>query len=144
IDIPNYVGSVRTMVVASNVKDESYGNAQKTTPVKKPLMMLASLPRKLTPGETVKLPVTVFAMEDNIKNVTVGFKPSNHFEIVGPTQQQLKFEEVGDQLAYFDVKVKDQVGIAQLEFSASSSGEKASYKTEIDIVNPNPFTTSSQ
>jgi len=63
VKIPKYVGSVRTMVVAGNPEKEAYGSAENTTPVRKPLMILASLPRKITPGEKVTLPVTVFAME---------------------------------------------------------------------------------
>jgi uncharacterized protein YfaS (alpha-2-macroglobulin family) len=35
IKMPNYVGSVRTMVVAAN-SDGSYGKTDKTTPVRKP------------------------------------------------------------------------------------------------------------
>src|SRR5699024_10782860 len=69
ITMPNYVGTVRTMVVAGDNEKSAYGNAEKTSVVKKPLMVFASLPRKLSPGETVTLPVTVFAMENKIKQV---------------------------------------------------------------------------
>lgn len=69
IKIPNYIGAVRTMVVASG--EGAYGSVEKMTPVKKPLMILATLPRVLGPGETLKLPVNVFAMESKVKNVNV-------------------------------------------------------------------------
>ena len=46
IKLENYIGAVRTMVIAGNVEEESYGTAEKTTEVKKPLMVLATL-RKL-------------------------------------------------------------------------------------------------
>ncbi|MGJ8683062.1 MAG: alpha-2-macroglobulin family protein [Nonlabens sp.] len=144
IDIPRYVGSVRTMVVAGNDNTESYGNAEKTTAVKKPLMMLASLPRKLSPGETVKLPVTIFAMDKKVKNVSVTMDNSPYFEFLNGNTQKLTFTETGDQIAYFDVKVKPQAGIAKLELKASGNGETAAYSTEIDVVNPNPFTTVSE
>ncbi|WOI22412.1 alpha-2-macroglobulin family protein [Nonlabens ulvanivorans] len=144
IDTPRYVGSVRTMVVAGNDHTESYGNAEKTTAVKKPLMMLASLPRKLSPGETVKLPVTIFAMDKKVKNVSVTMENSPYFEFLNGNSQKLSFTETGDQIAYFDVKVKSQAGIAKLELRASGNGEKAAYSTEIDIVNPNPYTTISE
>ena len=72
--MPNYVGSVKTMVVAGDNSTSAYGNAEKVTPVRKPLMVLASLPRKLSPGEKVTLPVTVFAMEKQVKNVKVEVK----------------------------------------------------------------------
>ena len=46
------------MVVAGNI----YGSAQKTTKVKKPLMVLASLPRVLGQDES-RVPINVFAMK---------------------------------------------------------------------------------
>ncbi|MDT8347813.1 MAG: MG2 domain-containing protein, partial [Flavobacteriaceae bacterium] len=70
-NMPNYIGSVRCMLIASNHQKVAYGSTEKTSAVKKPLMVLASLPRKLSPGETVRLPVTVFAMDKKIKNVQV-------------------------------------------------------------------------
>ena len=144
ISIPQYVGSVRTMVVAGNDRKEAYGSAEIATPVKKPLMMLASLPRKLSPGETVKLPVTVFAMDDKVKDVKVTLESSPFFELLNGKTQQLKFTETGDQIAYFDVKVKKATGIAKLKLSASGNGETAVYETEIDVVNPNPYSTISE
>ena len=57
VQIPNYVGSVRAMVVASDANNEAYGNDEKTAFVRKPVMVLASLPRKITPQETVTFPV---------------------------------------------------------------------------------------
>jgi alpha-2-macroglobulin len=61
IALPQYVGAVRTMVIAGN--RGAYGFAEKQVPVRKPLMTLATMPRVLGPGETIQLPVTVFAME---------------------------------------------------------------------------------
>ena len=58
IQMPNYVGSVRTMVIAKS--GSAYGSSEKTTAVKMPLMVLATLPRVVGPGEKVALPVTVF------------------------------------------------------------------------------------
>ncbi|MGB5982700.1 MAG: MG2 domain-containing protein [Nonlabens sp.] len=144
IKIPKYVGSVRTMVVAGNSASEAYGSVEKTTPVKKPLMMLASLPRKLTPGETVRLPVTVFAMENSIKEVDIKIEESPYFQLLEGDTQELQFSETGDKIAYFKLLVKNRLGIAKINLSASSGREKASYATEIDIINPNPFTTISE
>ena len=73
--ISNYVGSVRVMVVATD-GEKAYGNAEKAVPVRKPLMVLATMPRVLSPGETVDLPVTVFAMDAKVKNVTVNWSPT--------------------------------------------------------------------
>ncbi len=145
IKIPQYVGSVRTMVVAGNSGSEAYGSAEKTTPVKKPLMMLASLPRKLTPGEQFKLPVTIFAMDKKVNDVTITLQESEFFKIVSSSEQRLEFTETGDKIAYFELRVKEKLGIARLDLKATAAGvDSAVYGTEIDVVNPNPFTTYSK
>ena len=87
--LPQYIGSVRVMVIAAN--HGSYGNAEKAVAVKKPLMLLATLPRVLGPTETIKIPVTVFAMENNVKNVNVTLQANPFLEIAGPSSQVVNF-----------------------------------------------------
>jgi len=138
--LPSYIGSVRAMVVAAH--NGSYGFAEKTVAVKKPLMLLATMPRVLGPGETIKLPVTVFAMENNIKKVNVSLQSNPFLEVVGSSSQTVSFSSTGEQMAYFDVRVKPNVGIGKVKLLASSGGEKADYEVELDIRNPNPPVTS--
>ena len=59
ITLPQYTGSVKTMVIAGN--DRGYGFAEKSVFVRDPLMVLATAPRVLSPGEKVSLPVTLFS-----------------------------------------------------------------------------------
>jgi uncharacterized protein YfaS (alpha-2-macroglobulin family) len=139
IDMPNYVGSVRTMVIAGD--QFAYGKAEKTTPVKKPLMVLATLPRVLGPGEEVSLPVTVFAMEENIRNVTVELKTNELLEITGGDKKRMSFETTGDKLETFNILVGNRIGIGKVEVIAMSGTETASYDIEIEVRNPNPPVT---
>lgn len=141
IKIPKYVGSVRTMIIASDEEKAAYGSVEKTTPVRKPLMVLTSIPRKITPGEKVTIPVTVFAMENKVKNVTVTLKPNKGFTVVGETQQKLSFPQPDEKMVYFEIEVIEGASITDIEVVASGGGEKASYKVPINIVNPNPMTT---
>jgi uncharacterized protein YfaS (alpha-2-macroglobulin family) len=140
IKMPKYIGSVRTMVVAGDNTNPAYGNAQQTTPVKKPLMVLASLPRKLSPGEKVTLPITVFAMEDHIKNTNISLKLSKGIKIVGAQTQSLHFDKPDEKMVNFQLDVSEAKGIGKIEVIAQGNGEKSSYKVEIDVVNPNPLT----
>ncbi|MCF6294694.1 MAG: MG2 domain-containing protein [Flavobacteriaceae bacterium] len=141
IKIPKYIGSVRTMVIAGNNKTAAYGSIEKTTPVKKPLMVLASLPRKLSPGERVTLPVTVFAMENKIKNVSVSLKLSKGLSVIGKKTQTLAFANPDEQMTYFELDVGKTKGINTIEVIVSGHGEKASYSVELDITNPNPYSS---
>jgi len=124
------------MVVAGNQK--AYGSAFVTTPVRKPLMVLATLPRVLGPGEEVKLPVTVFLMEENLKKVMVELETNQFFEITGPDKQTVNFSKTGDQVISFDLKVKSKPGIGKIQVTAKSGSEMAQYDIELDIRNPNP------
>ena len=137
--LPSYIGSVRAMVIAAH--NGSYGATEKTVAVKKPLMMLATMPRVLGPGETIKLPVTVFAMENNIKKVNVSLQSNPFLEVVGSNTQTISFAQTGEQMIYFDVRVKPNVGIGKVKLLASSGGERADYEVELDIRNPNPPVT---
>ena len=141
VKIPKYVGSVRTMVIAGDNSKEAYGEAEKTTPVRKPLMILASLPRKITPGEKVTLPVTVFAMEKKVKNVTLRIKQDKAFTIEGDQTQKLSFAQPDEKMAYFQLNVSDFSGIGKVIVEASGGGETASFEIPIDVVNPNPVTS---
>ncbi|MDN6342574.1 MAG: hypothetical protein L0J49_02805, partial [Lactococcus lactis] len=137
--MPNYVGSVRTMVIAGDHKKGAYGNAEKTVPVRKPLMVLASLPRKLSSGEKVTLPVTVFAMEKKVRNVSVRIKESEAFIPIGSTSKNISFDEVGEQIVNFEFEVKSANQPQNFQIYASGNGEKAKTSIEIDVENPNPI-----
>ena len=141
IKLPKYIGSVRTMVVAADNSNAAYGKTEATTPVRKPLMVLATLPRKLSPGEKVTLPVTVFTMENKVKNVAINLKLSEGIKIIGEKTQQLKFNTPDEKMVYFELDVSEAKGIGTVEVIAEGNGEKSSYEVEIDIVNPNPIST---
>ncbi len=141
IKIPNYIGSVKAMVVASDAKNEAYGSSEKTAFVRKPIMLLTSLPRKITPQETVTLPVTVFAMKPSIKNVKVTVQPNESYTVVGEHTQNIYFDQPDEKMAYFKLKVNDFKGIGKVRVAATSGSEKAFYEVEIDVLNPNPVTT---
>jgi hypothetical protein len=136
LTMPNYVGAVRVMVVAGN--DGAYGNAEKSVKVLKPLMLLATLPRVLGPGEEVKLPVNVFAMKPDVKNVKISIKANELFTPIGSSSQQVQFLEIGDQIAGFNLKVAEKTGVGKVSVTAESGNYKASYDIEIEVRPSNP------
>jgi len=137
--MPKYVGSVRVMVVAGN--NGAFGSTEKSVAVKKPLMVLGTLPRVVGPEETVKLPVTVFAMDKSIKNVSVQIQTNASFIVSGKSVQTLTFNQPGDDVVMFELKVKDAIGIGKVKILANSGKETASDEIEIDVRSPNPMVT---
>lgn len=139
ITLPNYVGSVKTMIIAGNNDKSAYGSNEKVTPVRKPLMVLASLPRVLSPGETVTLPVTVFAMEKKVKNATINLTVSDALKPINGTSKTISFPEIGEKIVNFEFEVLPSNKFQTIEVSASGNGEKATHKIEVDVENPNPI-----
>ncbi|MEP2331188.1 alpha-2-macroglobulin family protein, partial [Marinobacter sp.] len=127
---------MRTMVVAGG--GEAYGKVEKATPVKKPLMVLTTLPRVIGPGETVKVPVTVFAMDKKIKNVRAEIQANDLFTVKGSDTQNIRFTEEGDQVVYFELEAKETIGVGMVEVVVSGHGERASHEVEMDVRLANP------
>jgi uncharacterized protein YfaS (alpha-2-macroglobulin family) len=134
--LPQYIGSVKAMVIAGH--EGSYGSAEKAVPVKKPLMILATLPRVLGPSEKVQLPVTVFALENNIKTVNVTVQSNAFSNLAGNNSKSVNFTKTGDQLVTFDFDVKNFVGAGKVKIVAKSGSETAAYDVELNVRNPNP------
>jgi uncharacterized protein YfaS (alpha-2-macroglobulin family) len=141
LKLPKYIGSVRTMVVAGDASTSAYGSVEKATQVRSPLMVLASLPRKISPSEKVTLPVTVFATESKIKNVSIQIKTSPGLKVMGSATQRLTFAQPDEKMAYFNLVVGSATGIAKVQVIATSGNERSVYDVEIDMTNPNPLTS---
>lgn len=134
IPIPQYVGSVRVMVVAG--QGRAFGKADKAVFVRKPLMILGTLPRVLGPEEEVELPVAVFALEKKVKDVSVGVKAKGPLAVTGPAQKQVSFSDPGETIITFQLKVAPQTGVASISLNASGGGERAGQEIELDVRMP--------
>lgn len=134
--MPQYIGSVKAMVVAGY--EGTYGKAEKAVPVKKPLMVLATLPRVLGPDETLKLPVTVFANENNIRDIKVNIKVTGPVTLPNGNSRSVSMPGMGDITTDFDLTVKSETGVAKIEVTATAGNYRATDAIQIEIRNPNP------
>ena len=136
ITLPVYVGSVRTMVVAG--QNGAFGKAEKTTPVRSPLMILSSLPRVISTNEEINLPVNVFAMENSVQDVSVKVETTGLLQAVEKNSQSLRFNKPGDEMVYFSMKTGSKTGIEKVTITATGGGKTSKETIEIDVRNPNP------
>ncbi|MEO6497587.1 MAG: alpha-2-macroglobulin family protein, partial [Mucilaginibacter sp.] len=134
--LPQYIGSVKAMVIAGH--NGGYGTAEKVVAVKKPLMILATLPRVLAPLEKIQLPVTVFAMDKSIKTVTVEVQSNAFSNLTGNNTRTVTFSQPGDQMVTFDLNVKNFAGVGKVKIIARSGAETSAYDVELNVRNPNP------
>ncbi|MBO4818303.1 MAG: alpha-2-macroglobulin [Bacteroidales bacterium] len=141
IKLPMYVGSVRVMVVAGN--GEAFGNAEKAVAVRSPLMILPTVPRVLSTGDKLTIPVNVFAMEDNVRNVKVSIKLDGPVRLTGESSRSLNFSATGDKMTGFPVEATGE-GTATITVSAASGNLTATETIAVPVRNPNPVLTRTQ
>ena len=130
IDIGAYIGKVRVMVVAG--QDGAFGSYETSVQVKKPLMVLGTLPRILRPEEELSLPVSIFALDDSIKTGDVTVSVDGPLTLASDATQKLKFD-TNDKLVNFKLKVKNQIGIAKVKIKAKSGKHIAEQVIEIGV-----------
>ena len=129
--MPNYNGRVRVMVVAGD--GSAYGKADKSVMVRKPVMLLGTLPRVIGVNEEMVVPATVFATEKGVGKVKVTIKCSEGMTVKGPSQFELDFNEIGDKLASFRIAVGSRPGTGRVTITASGKGDTSVYDTDIEI-----------
>ncbi len=137
ITLPMYIGSVRVMVIAG--QGDAFGNAEKTVPVKAPLMVLPTLPRVLSPNEKVSLPVNVFATDESLRNANVTVKAEGPLKIEGVSSKELSFNGEEDKMAYFNLTTQGE-GTARVTVSATGGGFSSSETVAIEVRDPSPVT----
>ncbi len=138
LTLPQYVGSVRVMLVAGH--DGAYGHAAKTVAVQSPLMVLPTLPRVLGCGDEIALPVHVFAMEDEVKEADIQVQLDGPASLKGPSTQKLQFKGKGDQLVYFPLKAGDEEGTLSVTIKASGAGHHTQEKITLPLRHAQPQT----
>jgi uncharacterized protein YfaS (alpha-2-macroglobulin family) len=142
VKLPRYVGAVRVMVVAGGgAKPAAYGSVEKSVPVRQPLMILPTMPRVVGPGEEITVPVSVFAMNDSVRDVRLAIEPDGMFEVVGGAETRLTFTATGEQIALLRLRVAERIGRGTVRFNAVSGGERAQDEINIEVRSPNPPST---
>ncbi|HSN50356.1 MAG TPA: alpha-2-macroglobulin family protein, partial [Bacteroidales bacterium] len=135
IELPQYTGSVRVMIIAGSEK--AFGYAEKSIPVKDPLMILATAPRVVSPGEKVALPVTLFIQKESIRSIDLTAE-GNDMVTLSEKVKTLPVAGAGEKDIDFTFTAGSRTGIAKIRLTASGGGETASYDIQLDVRSPNP------
>jgi len=153
INVPAYLGAVRVMLVAGQQHENTaaYGQAEQSVFVRQPLMVQASMPRALSVGDEVSVPVTVFAGEKLLAaagnspvSIQVSSEVNDQFTLVDAPEQHLTVSKAGEQLLWVKVKAKQQVGQGTFRVNAQATVNNQTYHSEaainLKVRSPNPET----
>ena len=130
-DIPQFSGSVRLMAVA--YKNESFGSKDATMTVADPIVLSSALPRFMSPGDTVTMPVTISNTTASGGGADVKLRLSGPLHPIGDQQQSISIGANSEGRATFHLAASPTIGIGKVIVDVSSKGERFTDETEIGI-----------
>jgi len=139
LQLPQYVGAVRVMVVAGD--GSAYGSAEKSVFVRQALMILPTLPRVIGPAEQFSLPVSVFTSDAAIKDVKLEVQTDSHFAPVGAATAQIAFSKPEEKLGFLTLRSGTALGKGKVHVVATSGKFRAESDVWLEVRSPNTATS---
>ncbi|MFN8289922.1 MAG: MG2 domain-containing protein [Chitinophagaceae bacterium] len=133
-DVPQFSGELRLMAVS--YKGNSFGAADKTMTVADPVVISTALPRFLSPGDTVNVPVTLTNTTDKSSSVTASITVGGPMKVVGGSTQSVSLAAKAEGRANFKVVADPSVNIGTVTVTVSGMGEKFTDVTDIAVRPP--------
>lgn len=133
-NIPDYNGSLRVMVVASNGKD-AFGSTQKNITVKDKIMILPTAPRVIGIGDEVLVNMKVIASEFAGETTNLNIKFEN-LESTSNIPTSVSLDKNGEAEVAFSVKAKEIKGNAKVSMTVSCNGFESVKSVSMPIRMP--------
>jgi uncharacterized protein YfaS (alpha-2-macroglobulin family) len=134
LDIPQFNGQVRLMAVA--YKDEKFGSAEATTTIADPIVISSALPRFMSPGDTVLIPVTISNTTGRVANGQATITTTGPVKFLGNNVQNVNINPESEARANFLVVADTKTDVAKIVVSVNAMGEKFTEITEISVRPP--------
>ncbi len=134
VPVPAFSGELRLMAVA--YKGSSFGGAENTMTVADPVVISTALPRFLSPGDTIVVPVTLSNTTAKAASVTASVVTDGPIKLVNGSAQQVTLSANSEGRAQFSVVAASSIGVAHVKVQVSGMGEKFDDITEIAVRPP--------
>ena len=135
--IPQFSGEIRLMAVA--YKGQSFGNSENTMTVADPIVISTALPRFLSPGDTVTVPVTLSNTTSKAANISSSISVEGPLRIIGGNNQSLSINGNSEGRAVFQIAADPSVAVGKIKVAVNAMGEKFIDETEISIRPASPL-----
>ncbi len=133
-DVPQFSGELRLMAVS--YKGQNFGAADNTMTVADPIVVSTALPRFLSPGDTVNVPVMLSNTTDKATNVTAGITVEGPVKVAGNNNQPVSLAGKSEGRAVFRIVADPNIAIGKVTVTVSGMGEKFTDVTEISVRPP--------
>lgn len=133
-DIPAFNGEVRLMAVA--YKANRFGSSSQAMTVADPVVMSVALPRFLSPGDTVEMPVTITNTTTKNASADIQVTATGPVKIIGAARQSAGIASKKENRATFYVTAAPQMGEASVTVKVNALGEQFNDVTDITVRPP--------
>jgi alpha-2-macroglobulin len=138
VNLPQFSGDLRVMAIA--YKDNAFGSSSKNMKVADPVVISTGLPRFLSPGDELTLPVNISNTETKPANATVSLQltgPLANGET--PLIQKIVIPAGKETMALFSVKALQSIGAGKVKINVQALGETFSQETDITVRPASPL-----
>ena len=145
--LPPYRGELRVMVMAAG--ESTVGHAEARVTVADPLVVQATLPRFLSQGDRLRVPVFVSNLSGQKQRVNVqiqamnlaeaGLEPfvggsSKVLEVIGEAKKQVALEDKGSAVLEFQLRGLAAVGAGQVTVTAKAGAHVSEEKAQFPFL----------
>ncbi|MBN9386077.1 MAG: alpha-2-macroglobulin family protein [Chitinophagaceae bacterium] len=130
-DIPQFSGEVRLMALA--YKDQRFGASSSTMTVADPIVLSSALPRFLSPGDTVTMPVTITNTTNSAASAEARLKVSGAVRVAGDDHMSLSVAAGSEGRAVFQLVAPPTIGTGKISVDVAAMGEHFTDETEIGV-----------
>jgi uncharacterized protein YfaS (alpha-2-macroglobulin family) len=137
VNIPQFSGDLRVMAVA--YKDNAFGSATKNMKVADPVVISAGLPRFLSPGDELVLPVNISNTEKRPANATVSLQLSGPLAAGTALTQKINIAAGKETRAVFSIRALQAIGTGKIIVKVNAFNETFVNQTELTIRPASPL-----
>jgi len=131
VRVPQFSGALRVMAVA--YQDNAFASAESTMKVADPVVISTALPRFMSPGDTIDVPVTLTNTTGKTASGTASVAASGMVAVLGATSQTLSLAPNAEQRVLFRAVAPRGIGEGQLTTTVTAMGEKFTEQIDIPI-----------
>ena len=140
--VPEFQGALRLMAVT--IDGDRFGSSSKLTRVRDPIVLLTTLPRILSFGETLQVPVTARNDTGKAGKITLALTAEGPVTVVKPATQTVEIPVGREKTVYFTVKTGSASGNVRFLVTAAGNGQKSRSTTNVGIRPDLPEATSEE
>lgn len=134
IDIPQYSGDLRIMAIAFS--NDAFGSGRKNMKVADPIVISPGIPRFLSPGDSLFMPVAISNTTDEEIKASVTISSEGLVKTNGKSSENVTFSGGKESMLYYKLYAQNDIGQGKIQVKVDASGDEYLHNTSI-TVRPN-------